>query len=241
MGKNGDEIALNSWCFILIIIMDFERVVLSSWKLHWLRLNIWSCQPKPTQTIPSPSLTARSLYANWTLAHACPAPKRGGWGGGAPFFDPRGLEDLLRRFHLIAVIGHWEIILMSSGWEQAVMNTARSHIVTPVQGMRAGWLISLSLGPARLESPDLWRTDLCRESMHPEGHWLTEQRCYFSSSFVFSWLDHVWTMQVRRILAQKSYLPCPELTEHTGYFLFFLEKSRAVLSAHINIPESHYW
>lgn len=143
--------------------MDFERVVLSSWKLHWLRLNIWSCQPKPTQTIPSPSLTARSLYANWTLAHACPAPKRGSWGCGAPFFDPRGLEDLLRRFHLIAVIGHWEIILMSSGWEQAVMNTARSHIVTPAQGMRAGWLISLSLGPARLESPDLSRTDLCRE------------------------------------------------------------------------------
>lgn len=43
-------------------------------------------------------------------------------------------------------------------------------------------------------------------------------------------------MQVRRILAQKSYLPCPELTEHTGYFLWKIKGSSVSSHQHTWIP-----
>lgn len=123
------------------------------------------------------------------------------------------------------------------------MNTARSHIVTPVQGTRAGWLISLSLGPARLESPDVSRADLFREiciqrdtdSLRRD---VTFQAllCFHDLTMYDLWTLTLSTMQVRHILAQKSYLACPDLTEHTGCFLWKIKGSSVSSHQHTWIP-----
>lgn len=157
--------------------------------------------------MPSPFLTARSFLCKLNSCACMPGTKRLGLGRWSTLLWPwEALRFLLRRFHLVVMIGHWEIILMSSGWEQAVMNEARSHVAAAVEGTRAGWVSSVSQSPARLESPDGSCTDLFREI----GNWRDTDS--LRSDHQVSVCVHgfptydllIWTsMQVWHFLAQK--------------------------------------
>lgn len=87
VGKNEDILAFNHQCFLFFC--NHQRL----WR-SYLTGNYtdwgWTsdlANPTPTLTL-SDSKQFLCKLSSRACMHACLAPKRGGWGGGSPFFDP---------------------------------------------------------------------------------------------------------------------------------------------------------